>query len=428
MGKLQIGAPLRYARPYNAEPNELDGLPNYFSLTHSPGLPMALLEAGINPIGSTPRSRRIPAILVASSPHKAGTEATPWQDFFHPDAGHIRYFGDNKLPGADPAESKGNLALLQQFDIEQSRDRAERLKAAPILFFKRTRVGPRSKGNVVFQGYGIIERVERVVQHDPSRGCTFTNYAFDFAVFSLIDEGEEFDWSWITSRRNNAIDDEEALKRSPQAWRDWVNQGTAAISRCRRRVSKMLVVPRVLQRPISDSKEDKALRTIYRYYDGKKHHFEVLAEFVAARILRTAGSYRTGWITPKASDGGADFVGRLDIGSELARVKLVVLGQAKCESPTQATGGNHIARTVARLRRGWIGVYVTTSYFSESVQREVIEDKYPIILVDGLRLATEVLTATFEQGIGDVKKLLSLIEEGGARLAVQRNAEEILLE
>ena len=50
-----------------------------------------------------------------------------------------------------------------------------------------------------------------------------------------------------------------------------------------------------------------------------------------------------------------DFVGRLDVGSGHSTAKLVVLGQAKCEKLQSATGGNHIARTVARLRRGWIG-------------------------------------------------------------------------
>jgi hypothetical protein len=75
---------------------------------------------------------------------------------------------------------------------------------------------------------------------------------------------------------------------------------------------------------------------------------------------------RSGWITPPSSDGGADFVGRFDVGDGFARARLVVLGQAKCE--TGATGGLHMARTIARLRRGWLVVFVTTSYFSEGVR------------------------------------------------------------
>jgi hypothetical protein len=54
------------------------------------------------------------------------------------------------------------------------------------------------------------------------------------------------------------------------------------------------------------------------------------------------------------------------------------------------TNGLHIARLAARLRRGWVGVYVTTSYFSIPVQREVLSDRYPILFVDGARLAVLV--------------------------------------
>ena len=54
------------------------------------------------------------------------------------------------------------------------------------------------------------------------------------------------------------------------------------------------------------------------------------------------------------------------------------------------TNGNDIARTVACLRRGWIDVYVATSYFSDQTQSEVIDDQYRIVLVDGYRLAREI--------------------------------------
>ena len=102
------------------------------------------------------------------------------------------------------------------------------------------------------------------------------------------------------------------------------------------------------------------------------------------------GIYQKGWVTQGGSDGGADFIGKVTLGNGFSKVELIVLGQAKCETLNIPTGGNHIARTVARLKRGWIGVYVTTSYFSDAVQREVIEDKYPIILINGLRIVEEI--------------------------------------
>lgn len=428
MSKIRIGTVLRYSRPYSATPAVIDDLPNFFSVTHSPGKTLSLLDAGINPIGRIAQLERVPAILISSSPHKAGSETTPWQDFFHPDTGHIRYYGDNKAPGIYPEKPKGNAALLAQFDLYKSTKRADRLRASPLIFFKRIRIGNRSKGNVVFQGFGLIERVDRIVQHDIENSWSFTNYAFDFVVLSIASEAEEFDWSWIDARRNDQITNEESLKLAPTSWQTWVNEGTDAISKSRRRVSKMQVTHKSEQQPERGSHEEQVLAEIYKFYDGRKHCFEALAEYVTSRILQRAGTYRTGWITPGSSDGGADFISRLDIGTDLARVKLVVLGQAKCEKPDAPTNGNHIARTVARLRRGWIGVYITTSYFSEPVQREVIEDKYPIVLVDGLRLSREVDAAAFEQGLQSTTELLQRIDLTFNGLLAKRDPEEILLE
>src|SRR5262249_51403356 len=147
---------------------------------------------------------------------------------------------------------------------------------------------------------------------------------------------------------------------APASWKLWIKEGLPGIERCRRRVVKLLTVNTDQQQP-QGGRELQALKEIYCYYDRRKSRFEALAAVIAARVIAPEGnSYRHGWITPASSDGGADFVGRLDVGSGFSRTKLVVLGQAKCEKFGSPTGGNHIARTVARLKRGWIGVYVTT--------------------------------------------------------------------
>jgi hypothetical protein len=108
-------------------------------------------------------------------------------------------------------------------------------------------------------------------------------------------------------------------------------------------------------------------------------------------------------------------------------VKLVVLGQAKCERPDVPTGGNHIARTVARLRRGWLGVYVTTGFFSEAVQREVIEDQYPIMLIDGQRLAAEVAAIIHDRGESEPRAFLDEIDKTYGSSVAKRSPDEILL-
>jgi hypothetical protein len=425
---IRIGEVLRYARPYSAIPAEVDGLPNYFHRVAVAGMTLPLLESGINPIQAPSKGSPVPAILISSSPHKVGSEGTPWQDFFRPDYGHIRYFGDNRHPGGDPAATRGNVVLLQQFELHGSPDVETRQRATPLIFFRRVRIDGRAKGNIQFHGYGIVERAERIVQVDTATQQTFVNYVFDFAVFSAADENEEFDWSWISARRDPKRSASELLSLAPAAWRRWVLGGRSVIETCRRRVSRLMIIAASERKLKAGSDEGKVLSFIYNYYAGRKGRFEALAAYMAQRILTSAGAtYVPGWITPASGDGGADFVGRIDLGTDMSRVKLVVLGQAKCERLDAPTGGNHIARTVARLRRGWLGVYVTTSYFSEAVQREVIEDQYPIVLVDGKRLAAEIVAIIHERGESDPTALLDEIDATYGGAIARRSPEEILL-
>ncbi len=426
---MHIGQVFRYSRPYDAANELIDGLPNYFYYTQSPNSKLPLLESGINPIQkiqSTSRSRR-PAILISSSPHKIGMPETPWQDVFDPDNGHVRFYGDNKQPGSDPSESPGNRVLLEQFSLHSSPNKSDRLAACPILVFRRVKVGSRAKGNVQFQGFGIVNRAERVTQFNRREDKPFTNYVFDFAIFDLKEEDGGFDWGWITKRRDPSVSEVEAFKASPKTWQTWASKGHSTVESCRMRVVKLLTTPTNAQLPPKGSREEKALNVIYDYYSDRKVRFEALAAFIATKVLENSGSsYRNGWITSAGSDGGADFIARLDVGSGLASAKLIVLGQAKCEKLTTPTNGNHIARTVARLRRGWIGVYVTTSYFSESVQREVLEDKYPIVLINGKRIASEVCTEMDKSGESSVVEFLNTINETYDQQVSVRQPEEIL--
>ncbi len=327
---MRVGEVFRYARPYSADKREVDDLPNYFHCTHTPGAKLPLLESGINRIKKIDLDvgDRCPAILISSSPHKLGSTETPWQDFFDPDNGHIRYFGDNKDPGADPASSPGNEALLQQFELQTSPEKSVRSSACPIVFFRRVRVGSRAKGNVQFQGFGIISRAERITQFDRKHQRPFTNYVFDFTVLSLTAEHELFDWSWISSRRNPDLSDQDCLKKAPSSWKLWVRGGSRAVETCRRRVAKLLTYSTAEQKPSEGSSQEKVLKEIYDFYSGRKARFESLAALVAARIIQSGGQrYRAGWITPPSSDHGADFVGRLDVGTDLAQAKVIVLGE-----------------------------------------------------------------------------------------------------
>jgi len=289
--KLQIGQILRYTRDKDHVHAEVDGYTNYWHVTQAEGLKRPLLESGINPIAaitSAPGARR-PAILISSSPHKIGSVDTPWHDLFDADNGRIRYFGDAKIPGEDPAQRKGNKALLIAHATHSSIEPAERANSTPILFFKRTAVGSARKGYLSFQGFGVIESVSRISQFDPRKNASFANYVYDFAVLGMAHENETFDWGWINARRSPDSTDAECLALAPQSWKRWLKGGSSSLARNRRHVSKLLVTKPKEQLPAAGSRFERILHQIYAHYETKKHHFELAP---AERLPWLIGPYQ----------------------------------------------------------------------------------------------------------------------------------------
>jgi hypothetical protein len=429
LGELKMGTIYRYARPYSSEEEFTGELPNYFYVTKGEGQKLPLLERGISPLATVTRldENRLPAILISSSPHKIGSEGTPWQDTFDVDNGVVRYFGDNKSSSA-AALSPGNKLLLDQFRFHTSPNEEERLEAAPIIFFQREAVDGRAKGNVRFQGLGVLQKIELVTQFQKNLGY-FTNYVFEFAILSLASENEVLDWNWINLRRDSKVDTGKANSMAPVAYRQWLRHGQLAVEKHTRRVHRFLIAKSQDQLPEPGSREHVALEKVYRHFDGKKAKFEFLASRIVQGIVNTSGgSYIEGWVTRQSSDGGVDFVGRIDIGHGFSKVKIVVLGQAKCESPLKPTSGKDVARTVARLKRGWIGAYVTTGHFSKETQIEIAEDQYPLITVNGKQLAQEVLRQQVADGFSSLEDFLVFVESEYSEKLSNRAPDSILFE
>ena len=409
---MKIGEILRYPSVISSK-ETVDGLPNWYFETRGPdgkGWSVVRMDSGINTsaLASTPEPR-IPYLAIRSSPHRFGTSTTPWEDVHRPDQGFTRYFGDAK-PGVKSAEEYlGNDRMLNAF-VMQSGDRSDRIAAPPILVFEAVPYGGRVKGQMMFHGVGVITRAELVVQRHQKSQSTFPNYVFEIALLDLASENEELNWNWINARRDASLSAENCLALAPSSWKKWVETGPASVVGLRRNVITRNVVSEKMQRPAKGSHEASILEGIYNYYSGKNHRFEAMAEFVIQEIFREQHTdYKPGWITQGSGDGGYDFVGAVDLDpvGALKSSRQVVLGQAKCEKLDKPTNGLHIARLAARLRRGWIGVYVTTSYFSVPVQREVLVDRYPVILVDGARVASVVRRYLMDHGI----ELLDLLQE-----------------
>jgi hypothetical protein len=107
-------------------------------------------------------------------------------------------------------------------------------------------------------------------------------------------------------------------------------------------------------------------------------------------------------------------------------LKLVVLGQAKCVAGSApVTSGLDLARTVARLDRGWVGAFVTTGYFSEQAQREVVADRFPLLMPNGRHVGETVVKQATLRGM-NVPDYVSAIDQEYDRRLSNRMPIDIL--
>ena len=203
-----------------------DKHPNFFEETHSVGTTRVQLERGINAVAQVGvgSSHRVPAILIRTSPHKAGSATTPWQDRYNFAEGTVEYFGDARLKHMgvrDAKDVRGNQALLRQSKLHGAVSRSERLQAAPLLFFVTSH--RHGSGYVDFVGLGVIEAAHRRRQEDPTNGKMFDNYAFDCSLLSLDQEDDKVDWEWITARRDPEVSLDDIYSLAPSSWKRFVD-------------------------------------------------------------------------------------------------------------------------------------------------------------------------------------------------------------
>lgn len=243
--QLRVGEVLRSARKRDPEPVVIDGYPNIHHVTASQSLPRMQLSKGINPIAKITAvdGRRRPAILIRSSPWKAGTSETPWHDVFDLDNGRVRYYGDHRVDHTVPVgHTDGNAVLLETTRHHQGATPEQRALAVPLLVFAAVTRNKTPKGYVQFCGVAVIEKAEQIDQE--TEGRPFRNYRYDLAVLDLQEEGGGVDWSWVEARGDRSHSTAAALACAPRSWRRWVEHGHA-------------VLPEVRHRPVQ-SEEDES--------------------------------------------------------------------------------------------------------------------------------------------------------------------------
>jgi hypothetical protein len=281
----------------------------------------------------------------------------------------------------------------------------------------------RTKGFRRFRGVGLVDRVERLIQVDRHEQ-PFVNYRYDCTLLTMKAENNALAWDWIALRRDPTRPLEETLEFAPISWGSWVKFGNQALEGVRQQLLTYRILTEAEQRPLSQSREAAVLDEILLFYAGaRKHRFEALAERICQLALGANGGYRTGWVTKASADRGIDFVARLDLGTAVGPLRVVIAGQAKCQ-----LGGSspaELSRLASKLGRGWLGVFVTTGHFSQQAQMELQDDGYPILLIHGRHVAESVARECARSGTSTREFLEGVDATYDERIKV-RNASEIL--
>ncbi|MFJ3661032.1 HNH endonuclease [Streptomyces sp. NPDC090119] len=230
MGQLRLDEVFRSSRITDPSVTHIDGYPNIHHATASGVLPQIQLSKGINPIAKVRAvgGPRRPALLIRSSPLKAGSAETPWHDVFDLENGHVRYFGDHRVEHTVPVgTTPGNAALLETWACHRAMTEQERCSAPPLLLFRTVPRNNARKGYVEFCGLAVIERIEQIEQEQDGR--PYPNYRYDLAVLDLSNEGDRLDWAWIEARGDRDLSASQALAGAPLSWRQWVEHGNAVL-------------------------------------------------------------------------------------------------------------------------------------------------------------------------------------------------------
>ncbi len=329
---------------------------------------------------------RLPVINFHSNPFKEDKDQTPWRDLIFQEEGRVIYNGDNKDSSRKAEEPRGNRKVLDILPLYFSKDRSDRLIAPPIIVTRTEKINGKT-GFRKFIGLGLIHEPPWIVlQYEKGTSNVFSNYQFPVKLLDLRPE-ECVDWRWIDDRRDVTLDHETCLRFAPKSWCRWVEKGNETIESIQLKIRQYRIISQTEQRQMPLSHKHILNELLTRHYpkasDGIR--FEAMASFIATLYFEKH-DYHRGWITEGSGDRGVDFVGRLTIGHDsFSANSIIVLGQSK--RYRNAISGEKLTRVASRMTRGYIGVVVSLDTFTEQAQAEVKDDKLPIILINGKKVA-----------------------------------------
>ena len=326
-------------------------------MLNSPGIrPLAYIKKKLS-------SKKLPAYLILVTHEKsADSKLNPWDDTVDLSNAHICYWGDSKFhPTKRLDDFRGNGCLRRIYDaiLEGERD-----QLPPILHFSKP-----AQGQVRFNGLCALETLELSWFFDGGRPVR--NYRAQLTILDC----DIVSVDWLHGRaRAVSIEQVDSHPKCPAAWKRYKAGQTHRID-----IWKKQVRLRSAQLPSSGSPDASVLNQLTAL-DPFDFECVVVAAF---RDIKEVSHRITG--TKRTGDGGFDFFGTFSMHPPL-RYEVHFKGEVKRYSTGTAVNPKDISRLVARLDRREYGIFVTTSYFTEQAQREVLADAYPVHLIAGIDL------------------------------------------
>lgn len=299
----------------------------------------------------------------------------PWDDIVDYNSSTIYYWGDakfNEFKNYDDFE--GNKCLLGVYEKYLT---GELIHVPPILHFSK-----KSSGKIIFNGLCIINRAELTWFEDNQRPVK--NFRFEL---NILDQ-DIVNVEWLIDRINYNTSNK---LHEPSVWRSFINGRVVKLN-----IFKKSILSKNEQLPNDGSVESKILDQIIslRPLEFEALLVELFRELphVNHNIIRTQ----------YVKDGGFDFIGNFSLPYPI-NYTIEFLGEAKKYGRDNPVGPDLISRLVARLSRGQYGIFVTTSYYTNQAQQEVLEDNYPVKLYSGIDVVNFIRELRLIEN-GEIKK------------------------
>jgi restriction endonuclease Mrr len=305
------------------------------------------------------KSDHLPAYVILVS-HEIKRAGNPWEDIVDYNSATVYYWGDAKFDLEKHfTEFRGNKRLIQVWEtvLENKLD-----LVPPILHFTKP-----SKGIIKFTGLCALTDLK--YSWFEELGNPVKNLRAELTILDT----DEVHISWLHNRAK-CTDLKKINHDAPKIWTNYVSGKVQKLDIHRKRILK-----KERQLPAENSNDAKVLNQLNTL---SPKIFEAVVVEIFKQLPHVNHNITR---TRLVKDEGFDFYGEFSIPYPLA-YKIDFLGEVKRYSRNNGVGPELISRLVARLGRGQFGIFVTTSYYTEQAQHEVLEDEYPIRLYSGIDL------------------------------------------